>query len=137
MKQYGVVKSVDGDIAKVLVKRDSACAGCSSAHLCSAMCPNTTEAAAYNKIGAAVGDTVELETGTSAVLVYSMLTFIMPLVLGLIAYLAAVSMGCGETVTYIAAVCAALLSFIVLCGIVKLRGKRDLEVVVVRIMDNI
>jgi len=137
MKQYGVVISLDGDMAKVRVKRDSACAGCSSAGLCSSLCPNTADADAHNTAGASVGDTVELETGSGAVIVYSVLTFIMPVVLGLIGYFAAQALGLGEVLSFAVLAVSAVLSFALLCAIVKVRGKRDLAVKVVRVTDKI
>ena len=133
MKQYGVVISTDGNTAKVRVKRDSACDGCESAGLCSALCPNVTDTTAYNNAGASVGDTVELETGSGAVLIYSALTFIMPIVLGLVGYFIAVGMGLGEIIAFAVLSAAVVLSFVMLWLIVKLRGKRDLAVRITKI----
>ena len=136
MKQYGVVISTDGNTAAVRVKRESACEGCASAGLCSSLCPNVTDTTAHNHAGAVVGDTVELETDSGAVLVYSALTFIMPIVLGLVGYFIAAGMGLGEVFAFAVLAFAVVLSFAMLRLIVKLRGKRDLAVKITKITRN-
>jgi len=134
MKQVGIVVALDGDCASVKVRRESACDGCHAKGVCSSLCPNTVEASAVNCIGAEVGDTVELETASSPVLLYSALTFVLPVVLGFLGYLVPMGLGAGENPSLIFALVGALTALLITAAVVKIRGKHDLEVRIVRIV---
>lgn len=95
MKAIGIVTRVTENIATVVSKRSSACASC---HNCQAkgMChaelvfgnqTENVEVSAINRIGAKVGDTVELESSTSKVLLLSFFTFIFPFLSSALLYL--------------------------------------------------
>ncbi len=85
MTQSGRVISVDGRYATVEVLRDSACAGCSSAHSCIG-CKKTVRVKALNSAGADTGDVVRIETPTPTVLFYAFCVFLLPLLFAIAAY---------------------------------------------------
>jgi positive regulator of sigma E activity len=85
--------SADGRFALVENDRKSACegchmstkdGGCSVCSLTGADRRITTKA--YNKIGARVGDTVAISTGTGRVLGYAWLVFLMPILFALLGW---------------------------------------------------
>lgn len=87
------VTSIKGRFAVVENERKSACEGChkntdgASCAICSLAGGNRKiSMRAYNKIGAEVGDLVEIETETRRVLWYAMLIFILPIVAALVGY---------------------------------------------------
>ena len=87
------VTSIKGRFAVVENERKSACEGChknidgGSCTICSLVGENRKiSMKAYNKIGAEVGDLVEIETETRRVLWYAMLIFILPIVAALVGY---------------------------------------------------
>ncbi|MBQ3100686.1 MAG: SoxR reducing system RseC family protein [Clostridia bacterium] len=90
MTQSGTVKSVDGNFAVVEILRDSACAGCSSAHSCIG-CKKKVRVRALNSASAEAGDTVCVETPTRRVIFYAFCVFLLPLIAAVAAYCTAVT----------------------------------------------
>ncbi len=80
-----VVESTSGDRAVVSFLREEACGSCSGRHFC--MNAKKTKAEVKNDIGADVGDTVEIETETTSLLLYSFLLFLAPVLLAVVMYL--------------------------------------------------
>ncbi len=86
MKTKATVIQTDGRFAVVETERTSACDGCHKAEeggcsVCSLMGSNRKiETRAENSIGAAVGDTVYIESQTGRMLWYGALVFLMPLI---------------------------------------------------------
>ena len=95
MRITAVVTAVHEDgSATVRVSRRAACEGCHKAadgncSVCTLMGGKAElENRADNALGAAVGDTVTVETASNRVLLYAFLAFIAPLLLSLIGYFA-------------------------------------------------
>ncbi len=112
------VISAEGGFAIVETDRKSACEGCHNnkgggCSVCSLTGGDrklTTKA--YNKIGAGVGDTVAVSTGTGRVLGYAWMVFLMPILFAALGWWIG-SMFSGDTI--IAGICAAagiVLSFV-------------------------
>ena len=93
MKTTARVVAVQGNFATVESSRVSACEGCHKAtegegcSVCSLMgSGRTISARADNRIGAAVGDTVVIESRTGRMLWYAAMVFLLPLLTALAAY---------------------------------------------------
>ncbi len=84
MKRSAVVESVENGKTVVAFLREDACESCSGRHFC--MNAKKTKAEVKNSIGAKPGDTVEIETETSSLLLYSFLLFLAPVLLALAMY---------------------------------------------------
>ncbi|MBQ7172810.1 MAG: SoxR reducing system RseC family protein [Clostridia bacterium] len=88
MKTRAKVLSVEGSLAEVEVVRMSACEGChkseeGSCSVCSLMgnSKKTTTVKADNRLGAAVGDIVFVESSSGRMLLYAACLFLLPLIL--------------------------------------------------------
>ncbi len=92
MKTRAVVIALDGDYATVETERTSACEGCHKAEeggcsVCSLMASNRKLATrAKNTVGAAVGDTVTVESETARLLWYAALVFLLPILVAALAW---------------------------------------------------
>lgn len=93
MRTQAQVIALDGTTATVEVERTSACEGCHKSEdgkgcsVCSMMGGDRKlSARAKNEIGAEVGDRVVIESATGRMLWYAVLVFLVPLLVGLIAY---------------------------------------------------
>ena len=87
MNKKAYVKDTIGDKALLSIKRECMCAGkenCSK--VCFTLQNDIMEVATDNEIGAKVGDFVEVEGKTSAILMYSAIVFILPVFMGLSLY---------------------------------------------------
>lgn len=132
------VLSIDNNVAIVEVERKSACDGChknetgEGCSICSLTGGNRKfSAKALNKIGAKVGDTVEITSASSRVLFYSMLVFILPVIIGIAFYFIAEALFHTELYNYLALV----LGFVLSLGFVWIYSKTvsdkrcDIEIV--------
>ncbi len=86
MRTQGKVIRLDGKYATVLCSRTSACEGChkladgGDCSVCSLMGHGRElQTRALNEVGAAVGDTVALESNTSRMLGYAATVFLLPI----------------------------------------------------------
>lgn len=79
MEETGVVLSVQGDIARVLVQKRGACEGCAAAGTCKPS-EETAELEAFNPIGAKVGQTVRLALKPQLYLKTSLIVYGIPAV---------------------------------------------------------
>ena len=85
--QAKVVSLINEDLALVSVTRDSACGhDCGSCQGCG-LSSETISARAINKIGAIPGDTVTLETDTTAVIGIAAVVYLLPIILFFSAYI--------------------------------------------------
>jgi len=89
-----VLEIVDREVAVVSVERRAACDGChknadgSGCSICTLLGgQHVTKARARNRVGAAQGDTVEVESRASRILGYAAMIFMLPLLMALIGYL--------------------------------------------------
>ena len=106
MRSEGKVISIDGKYAVVATERRAACEGChKSAEGCSVCSLMGSErkisTKAINRIGAKVGDTVEIETESRRVMLYAAAVFMLPVLLCLAFYGVASLIGFGETARYV------------------------------------
>ena len=121
MKQQAVITEIKNDtIATVTVLRKSACSACSARHACGSA--KKTVSTVNNKIGAKVGDTVEIEVPSENVLGYSALVFLAPVFLALILYL--ILSPKGETYGIIGAVSGFVLPFIIAFFVSKANAEK-------------
>lgn len=93
MRSEGKVISIDGKYAVVATERRAACEGChkSSEDGTCSVCTllggeSRLDTRALNSAGAAVGDTVALESSSGRMLGYAALVFILPCLLAIAAY---------------------------------------------------
>ncbi len=139
MTQKGTVLEVNGKTALVSVRRSSMCDGCEKNSGCSGSCGagellgagKTMTAVASNEIGAAVGDTVELETESRTVLGYAALVFLFPILLCGGAYGVSTALGAGEKAAMIWAVggfAGAFLLILVFDRLKKKKGTPDIKI---------
>lgn len=113
MTQKGKVIAVSGDMATVLVMRQSACEGCRQKNLCGGMgeCSHEKplETTAQNPAGAKVGDTVELTASSGFVLGTAFLIFILPILCAIVCYGVMFTQSVDRKITYGATAAAFLL----------------------------
>jgi len=139
MRCRATVLKTEGNIAVIEVKRATMCEGCEKSAGCGGHCDITgivanggkMTARAYNKIGAAAGDTVEVETESSRVLAYAALVFLLPLVVGGIFFAAANAFSLGEGIALISAFAGFLLSFLFTALIDRKAAKKRPDIVIV------
>ena len=87
MRQRAVVVEVNGEYATVETSRRTMCDGCAKGGGCGGHCEITglvasrgkMRAEVENKLGAKVGDTVEIESESGVILSYAALVFILPI----------------------------------------------------------
>ncbi|MBQ3258476.1 MAG: SoxR reducing system RseC family protein [Oscillospiraceae bacterium] len=126
-----VIKAFENGLAEVLVARGTSCGEhCGSCSVCKYV--GEIHTYAKNKIHAAPGDKVVIESKTSEVLGAAFTIYIIPMVAMLLAYLAAATMGFGENVS----VPAAFGAFLVCMGLVTVyhrarAKKKEIELVIV------
>ena len=122
MRQKATVielKGEDGEIARVRVLRSAMCEGCENrsdgkACACSVMLGTAREMIvdAQNPLSAAVGDDVEIETETDAVLKYAAIVFLLPIAGALVFYLIASRIFAKDGAAWSAALIGFALSFL-------------------------
>jgi len=135
------VTAVEGKYAVVENERKSACEGChknvdgNPCSICSLAGGNRKiSMSAYNKIGAEVGDRVEVETESRRVLWYAALIFILPIVIALVGYYIGNAVSDGDKLGLLLAVAGMVLAFAGVAIYSKLVvGKRN-DAVIVRII---
>lgn len=84
MEQIGMVKRMEGRHAYVAVNRTSAC-GENCAHCKGGCTPTSVLAKAENAVGAAVGDTVKLESDTTRVILAAFILYMVPVLVAIVA----------------------------------------------------
>ncbi len=122
MRQKATVvewKDNTGNIARVRVLRSAMCDGCEKraegkSCACSAMLGSAREMLvdAQNPLSAAVGDEVEIETETDAVLTYAAAVFLLPLFGATLLYFIAARLSFSEGSCLIAALIGLVLAFL-------------------------
>lgn len=143
MKAIGKVIEVKGNTAIIESVRGSACSSC---HNCEAkgMCHaelvfgSQTQAViteSDNRIGAKVGDMVELESSTSGTLAVSGIVFIVPIVLSVIAYVIASNNFSGLQ-SALVLLATLLISFFVSIKVMNRFVKTNLTSYIVKILEE-
>ena len=111
MRQKATVKSTAGRYAMVEVSRSTMCDGCvkqdCQSHTCAAGAmfgsAKTMTVRVKNPLGAAVGDTVWVESSDRTVLGYAALVFLMPIAVCAVLYAAADALFTQDWISYLAA----------------------------------
>jgi len=83
MRETGSIIAVSGKTATIQLMQGEKCDGCNA---CSAFGENKMHIDALNKIGAKVGDMVEVDVEPKEVLKSSMIVFIFPLLMMIVGY---------------------------------------------------
>ncbi len=144
MKQKAVVRSVSGSYAVVEVSRSSMCDGCTNqnceTHTCAAGAmfgsAKTMTVRVRNSLGAAVGDTVWVESADTTVLGYAALVFLMPILVCAILYAAADAIFTAEWIPYAAAAAGFAGAFTVLGFLERKKKKGEPEIVITEILKS-
>ncbi len=142
MTSKAKVISVDGNIAEIETNRISMCDGCRKKS-CSAPCSisglmeknGVMHARAVNKINAAAGDSVEVETSDRRVFFLAAFVFIMPIFAFILFYFAAIAFGFEETAAIIASVVGFALAFVAIGLFERRRAGSEPEVTIVKIIN--
>ncbi len=126
-----VIKAFENGLAEVLVARGTSCGEhCGSCSVCKYV--GEIHTYAKNKIHAAPGDKVVIESKTSEVLGAAFTIYIIPMIAMVLAYLAVAALGFGENVS----VPAAFIAFLACVGVVTVyqrarAKKKEIELVIV------
>jgi positive regulator of sigma E activity len=135
------VIEVNSEYTVVETARKSACDGChknadgNECTICTIMGPNRTiRAHAVNKVGAVVGDNVEISSSSSRILFYALLVFIVPVVCGLAAYFITRHFGAADVVVYSSVVGGFILPFIPIGIYSSVVVKKRNDIVIKRIL---
>ena len=132
MKQFGTVVETDGKMARVECDRQSACDMCENAEHCVEKCKKVYTNA-LNTLGAETGDSVEIETETSRVLVSALIVFLLPVLLAIGANFIANRMF-GEGVSVLITFAVLVGSVVLFSFLLNRRAKRRVVSRIVRIL---
>jgi len=113
MEIVGTVVSVKENTATVAVKRVSACGeNCAN---CKGACETTTAVSVVeNTIGAAVGDTVKIESDSFGVLRAAAVLYIVPVVVTILAAVVAYACGLSDVLSTVLSVAAFFICFTII-----------------------
>ena len=128
MEQSGIVRSVEGEYAKVQIKRATACESCSASHACLS-CKKLAVVRCRNDAGAEPGDTVKLETPSSNVLLYAFCVFVFPIIVAFAAFIISSRFLDGNAPLFVAA-CGFAAAFAVVFFTVERRARKNGPVIV-------
>ena len=139
MRCRATVLKTEGNIAEIEVRRATMCEGCEKSGGCGGHCDisgivatgGKMTAKAYNKIGAAVGDTVEVETVSSRVLAYAALVFVLPLVIGGMFFAIASAVSESNGIAVAAAFAGFALTFACIAVLDRKAAKKKPDIVIV------
>jgi len=138
MKQKAVVIETQGKYAVVEVSRAAMCDGCQKkgcvSHTCAAgaLLGNSKKMSVQvrNPIGAAVGETVWVESADNKVLGYAALVFLMPVLVCCLLYVLTDAISDTQWIPYAGAAIGFVLSFGVLGWIEKHKKAEEPEIVI-------
>ena len=138
MTQNGKVISVEGEKAKVVVMRRSACEGCKQKTLCAGVSDGCAdgkpvEAVVKNTVGACVGDEVVLESSSMRVLGMTFAVFVLPILVAFAAYAVASSFLQLKAV-YIISVISFVVPLVLLCYLLNRSVKKNPGIEIVKII---
>lgn len=144
MRQRAVVLETNGKEAVIEVSRATMCDGCEKHGGCDGKCEITgllstggkMKTKAKNALGAAVGDTVEVETESKKVLGYAALVFILPLVVAVVGYIVADSVWHTEASGLIGAAVGFVLTFAGIAVFDRTKRKKEPDIEIVDIVST-
>ena len=131
MTNKAYVKEITGDKAVLSVKRECACAGKENCAVkCFTLQSEVIEITTDNEIGANVGDYVEVEGKTSAILIYAAVVFILPVFTGLLLYFIAQAFTENIILPYIISGTGFILSVVFLYYFLNniVKGRNDFKI---------
>ena len=138
MRQRATVCETKGKEAVIIVARATMCEGCEK-HGCEGHCELTGllstgskfKTRALNKIGAEVGNIVEVETSSSRVLGYAALVFILPIIVAGVFYYIASTFFDAEGPALLCALGGFVITFALIAVIDRIKRKKapDIEIV--------
>jgi positive regulator of sigma E activity len=142
MKTLATVVEIENDnIATVSVARHAACDGChknadgTGCSVCTLLGGNReARVRARNTAGAAVGDTVEVESRTGRMLLYAALVFLLPVVLCLAGYFVGFAISSSEGVALGVAAAAFVLTLFAIRLFSRLVIAQRLDVEILRVV---
>ncbi|MCI8589796.1 MAG: SoxR reducing system RseC family protein [Clostridiales bacterium] len=135
MVQNGKVLSVDGEMVMVETVRQSACDGCHTKAFCPS-CKKKMTARAYNAAKADVGDLVEISTPSGVILQYAAFIFVLPLVIGLVFYMAGQLLFESMLASYLLSFAFFVASFLFLGFFLNRREVKKNSLTVVKIIEK-
>ena len=131
MKNRAYVKDITGGKAILSIKRECMCGGKENCNAkCFALQSDIIEVATDNEIGAKIGDYVEVEGKTPAILTYAATVFILPVFIGLLFYFITQAFIKNSITPYIVSVTGFLLSVVFLYFFLNniIKGKNDIKI---------
>lgn len=142
MQQRAVVTNTKGKLAEIEVRRATMCDGCEKNGGCSHSCElsgivagsQTMRTTALNKVGANIGDIVEVETESTKVLGYAALVFLLPILVCAVFYYLTYTIVSAEAPAIIAAVVSFVLTFLGISIFDRKKKKKDPDIVIVNIV---
>ncbi|MBR6727222.1 MAG: SoxR reducing system RseC family protein [Clostridia bacterium] len=142
MKTLATVVEIENEkTATVSVARHAACDGChknadgTGCSVCTLLGgKREARARALNTAGAAVGDTVEVESRTGRMLLYAATVFLLPVLLALGAYFIGLHLTAREGVALASCAAAFVISFVGVWLFSRLVTARRLDVEIVRVV---
>ncbi len=141
MRQRATVLKTEGNMALIRVSRATMCegceknGGCSHCHITGLVAgDNHMEARACNKIGASVGDTVEVESTGSTVLGYAALVFLLPILVCALFYFVSSALFQSALVGALAALGGFVLTFVLIALVDRRAAKKTPAIVIVKVL---
>ncbi len=135
------VIEVNSEYTVVQTARKSACDGChknADGHdctICTIMGPDRTiRARAVNKVGAVVGDSVEITSNSGRILFYALLVFIVPIICGLSAYFVTRYFNASDMFVYMSVIAGFVIPFIPIGIYSAVVVKKRCDIVIKRIL---
>ena len=144
MKAVGKVVEANGDMIKVITKRSAACDSCEkcaqksacSAHLVLGEENRTVETYVFNAVGAKVGDTVELVSSGTRILFVSLVVFVFPVLLSMVAYFLADKLTDNIYVPAVSLGAVFVISFAAAAFFMNKYAKDNIRIEAVRILEE-
>lgn len=145
MRQRAVVKETNGKTATVEVSRSTMCDGCIKGKKCGGHCEitglitvgdNKMTSRAVNRIGASVGDTVEVEAAESTVLGYAALVFILPIAVCALLYYIAERISGSTVYGIIGGIAGFILTFAGIAVFDRMTAKKAPQIEIVGIVSQ-
>lgn len=137
-----VIEILSDKIAVVEAARKSACDGChkraegENCSVCTLLGGDRKiTAKANNRIGAKVGDKVEIESSSGLLILYAVIIFMLPVVAALVAYYTAQVFGASEGIRLVAVAVAFVLVTATDIAVSHVIGKRRCDVNIVKIIN--
>lgn len=139
MRQRAVVISTNGELAEIEVSRSTMCDGCHKNGECGHTCElsgivsggKKMTTMAQNRVGAEVGDIVEVETEDRKVLGYAALVFLMPLLVCSVFYFIADAISDSDLTSMIVAALGFVLSFVALTILDRRKKRQQPDIIIV------